>query len=433
MMTDDQRADAMSCAGHPFLRTPHLDRLAREGMRFTNMFVTNSLCAPSRATLLTGLYAHAHGVIDNKQRTIPREIPLVSDLLRAAGYQVAFCGKSHVGGHLRDRTWDYYFGYTGQGDYLKPVIAEGTDGQDRPYTGYMDDVVTDHAIAWLRQPRQQPFCLFLWFKAPHRSWQRARRHHDLFADVQVPKPPSYDHDLLGYPGKPRAFVEADNKIGDFADVRSLDFVKDYCATLTAVDENVGRVLHTLEELNMLDQTAVLFTSDNGFFLGEWRLFDKRLMHEPSIRVPLLVRYPPLVPAGSQCQEMVLNVDLAPTLLELAGVDVPAHMHGRSTVPLLAGKDVSWREEWLYEYYEFPGPHSVRPHRGVRTRRYKLIHYYQPPEELELYDLEQDPEEQHNLAGDPAHADLVQQLLQRIGALREAVQGKKLSEPPQAQP
>ncbi len=416
LMTDDQRADAMSCAGHPFLRTPHLDRLAREGMRFTNMFVTNSLCAPSRATLLTGLYSHAHGVIDNKQRTIPRDIPLVSDLLRAAGYQVAFCGKSHVGGHLRDRKWDYYFGYQGQGDYLKPVIAEGTDGQDRPYQGYMDDVVTDHAIAWLRKPREQPFCLFLWFKAPHRSWQRARRHHDLFAGVQVPKPASYDDDLRGYPGKPRAFVEADNKIGDFVDVRSLDFVKDYCATITAVDENVGRVLAALEELRILDQTAVLFTSDNGFFLGEWRLFDKRLMHEPSIRVPLLVRYPPLVAGGSECQEMVLNVDLAPTLLHLAGVEIPGHMHGRSVVPLLAGEQVAWRDDWLYEYYEFPGPHSVRPHRGVRTRRYKLIHYYEPPEELELYDLEQDPGEQHNLAADPAHAELVRQLLKRIDEL-----------------
>lgn len=252
LMTDDQRADAMSCAGHPFLRTPNLDRLAREGMRFTNMFVTNSLCAPSRATLLTGLYSHAHGVIDNNQRTIPRNIPLVSDLLRAAGYQVAFCGKSHLGGHLRDRVWDYYFGYKGQGDYLKPFIAEGTDGQDRPYAGYIDDVITDHAIAWLRKPREQPFCLFLWFKAPHRSWQRARRHHDLFASVEVPKPANYDDDLRGYPGKPRAFVQADNKIGDFADVRSLDFVKDYCATITAVDENVGRLLAALEELKILD-------------------------------------------------------------------------------------------------------------------------------------------------------------------------------------
>lgn len=161
---------------------------------------------------------------------------------------------------------------------------------------------------------------------------------------------------------------------------------------------------------------MLFTSDNGFFLGEWRLFDKRLMHEPSIRVPLLVRYPPLVVGGSKCQEMVLNVDLAPTLLHLAGVEIPEHMHGRSVVPLLAGEQVVWRDDWLYEYYEFPGPHSVRPHRGVRTRRYKLIHYYESPEELELYDLEQDPGEEHNLAGDPAHAELVRKLLKRIDEL-----------------
>jgi arylsulfatase A-like enzyme len=417
VMTDDQRADALSCAGNTILQTPHLDRLAAEGMRFTNMFVTNSLCAPSRATLLTGLYSHAHGVIDNKNRALPADRPLLSDLLREAGYEVAFCGKSHVAGALRDRKWDYYFGYQGQGEYLKPVIAEGTDGPDRPYEGYMDDVVTDHALAWLRQPHERPFCLLLWFKSPHRSWLRARRHHDLFRDAAIPIPDTYDDDLTGYPGKPRAFAEADNKIGTDNDVRSLDFVKDYYATLSAVDENVGRVLDTLEQTGALDRTAVLFTSDNGFFHGEWRLFDKRLMHEPSIRVPLLVRYPPLVEAGGTCDAMVLNVDLAPTVLDLAGLDVPETMHGRSAVPLLRGESPPWRNDWLYEYYEYPGPHSVRKHRGIRTERYKLIHYYEEPQEYELYDLGADPGERRNLYGEPAQAALVERLLQRIEALR----------------
>ncbi len=398
LMTDDQRWDAMSCAGNSILKTPNMDRLATEGIRFRNMFVTNSLCAPSRATLLTGMYSHAHGVIDNKGRHLRAEQPILSDLLREGGYEVAFCGKSHVAGALRDRHWDYYFGYKGQGNYLKPVIAEGVDGKDRLYPGYMDDVVTGKAVEFLRRTHERPFCLFLWFKAPHRSWMRARRHHDLFKHVAIPKPATYDDDLRGFPGKPRAFVEATNKIGEFTDVRTLDgFVKDYYATLVAVDENLGRVLQALEETKQLEQTAIFYTSDNGFFHGEWRAFDKRLMHEPSIRVPLLVRYPPLVKPGSVADPMVLNIDLAPTVLDLAGLEVPSWMHGRSIVPLLRGElPADWRKDWLYEYFEYPGAHMVRKNRGIRTERYKLIHYFEPPEEFELYDLKNDPGETNNL-------------------------------------
>ena len=418
-MTDDQRADAMSCAGNPILKTPNIDRLAREGMRFTNMFVTNALCAPSRATLLTGQYAHTHGVLDNNNRQLKPDQPILADLLRAAGYEVAFCGKSHMAGALRERTWDCYFGYRGQGSYLKPVIAEGTDGKDRPYQGWMDDIVTDKAVAWLKRKRDKPFCLFLWFKAPHRSWERAPRHKDLFADVTIPKPDTYDLRAKGAPGKPKAFVTADNKIGDFKDVPSLDrFVKDYYATLVGVDENVGRVLDALKEIGQVDDTAVLYTSDNGFFLGEWQAFDKRFMHEPSIRVPLLVRYPALVKPGSTCDKMVLNIDLAPTVLDLAGLPTPKWMHGRSALPLLKGASPQWRTDWLYEYFEFPGPHSVRKHRGIRTERYKLIHYYEEPEEFELYDLAKDPGERNNLYGQPGTKDLTQQLMKRLAELRK---------------
>lgn len=418
MMTDDQRYDSMSCAGNEILQTPNMDRLADGGMRFVNMFVTNSLCAPSRATLLTGLYSHAHGVIDNKGQRIAADQPILSDLLREGGYEVAFCGKSHVAGALRDRQWDYYFGFKGQGRYLEPIIADGVDGEDRPYEGYMDDVVTDHALAWLQRDHERPFCLFLWFKAPHRSWIRARRHHDLFRGDTITKPSTYDDDLAGFPGKPRAFAEADNRIGTFDDVRSLEgFVKDYYATLVAVDENVGRVLDTLKEAGHWDDTCILYTSDNGFFHGEWRAFDKRLMHEPSIRVPLLLHYPQRVPRGFLCDQMVLNVDIAPTVLDLAGLEVPDWMHGRSVVPLVEARSVDWRTDWLYEYYEFPGPHSVRKHRGVRSERYKYIHYYEEPEEFELYDLTTDPEERDNLYGRPEHAALTEELRQRLIALR----------------
>jgi arylsulfatase A-like enzyme len=427
MMTDDQRWDALSCEGNKILQTPNMDRIASEGIRFRNMFVTNSLCSPSRATFLTGLYSHTHGVIDNRAKKLKGDQPILSDLLREVGYQVAFCGKSHIGGFLRDRTWDYYFGYKGQGRYLNPKIAEGTDGEDVEHPGYMDDVVTTKAIDWLKSKKDdRPFCLFLWFKAPHRPWIRARRHLDLYRDVAIPKPDTFDDDLKGYPGKPRAFAVADNKIGDFGDVRTLDgFVKDYYASIYAVDENIGRVFETLKQTGELDDTVMLHTGDNGFFLGEWRAFDKRLIHEPSIRVPLLIRYPKLIKPGSLSDKMVLNIDLAPTILDLAGAKVPRWMHGRSAVPLLKGEEDGWRKDWLYEYFEYPGAHSVRRHYGVRTDRYKYIHYpaykdkeRDEPEEFELYDLQKDPGEKNNLHGRPGYEEIAKKLKARLVELRK---------------
>lgn len=427
MMTDDQRFDAMSSAGNRLLQTPNMDRISAEGFHFRNMFVTNSLCAPSRCTLLTGKYSHAHGVKDNRDLDLATSQPIFPELLKKAGYQIAFCGKSHVKNALRDRDWDYYFGYRGQGDYLKPKIAEGTKGEEKNYTGWMDDVVTDHAVTWLKEKRDQPFCLFLFFKAPHRPWTRAPRHKDLFANATIAKPDTWDLRDQGSPGKSRAFHNADNRVGTFDDVKSLEtYVKDYSACITGVDENIGKVLAALSETGQLDQTAVFFTADNGFFQGEWQAFDKRLMHEPSLRVPLLVRYPKLIKAGSTTDKMALNVDIAPTVLELAGVPVPTSMHGRSLVPLLEGNDVPWRQEFLYEYFDYPAVHSVRKHRGVRTERYKLIHFYpdasysgpaENAEEFELYDLEKDPGERTNLYGREEVKDLTEKLRARLEELR----------------
>jgi arylsulfatase A-like enzyme len=279
----------------------------------------------------------------------------------------------------------------------------------------MDDVVTGKAVEWLSRKHDKPFCLFLWFKAPHRPWQRAPRHQELFKDVTIPEPITWGDDLKG---KPKAFVEADNRIGNFTDVRSLDsFLKDYYSTLTAVDENVGRVFKALERTRALDNTVIMYTSDNGFFAGEWRMFDKRLMHEPSIKVPMLIRCPRLVKAGSISDRMVLNIDIAPTVLELAGVAVPKWMHGRSMVQLMKGRSSGWRKDWLYEYFEYPAEHNVRKHRGVRTEQYKLIHYYEAPEEFELYDLRKDPQERENLYGNPRYAQLARRLLGRIEELR----------------
>ncbi len=351
MMTDDQRWDAMSCAGNKFLKTPNMDRIAAGGARCQNMFVTHALCSPSRASLLTGVYSHTHGVIDNtpKQKPVPASIPFVSDHLRKAGYDVAFVGKAHNKGAFRDRDWDHYFGFLDQGRYVNPLIADGTTGNDVEHKGWMDDILTDDAVKWLGQKRDKPFCLFLFFKAPHRSWTRAPRHKDLFNDVAIPKPAGWTSDRNAKPG---AFAHADNKIGDFDDVKTYEgFIKDYYAVLTGVDENVGRVLDTLKAAGTLDDTAVMFTSDNGFFAGEWQAFDKRFMHEPSIRVPLLVRYPKLIKAGATPTEQVLNIDIAPTLMDLAGLPVPKEMHGKSLVPVLTGNATTWRKDWLYEYYD----------------------------------------------------------------------------------
>jgi arylsulfatase A-like enzyme len=428
------RYDEFSFMGNSILQTPNQDRIAREGMVFRNAFVTNALCLPSRASILTGLYSHTIGAIDNRNRPIPENIPIVSQFLREAGYEVAFCGKSHVKGALHDRYWDYFFGFNGQvQDYYHPVLTEGVAGkfsEPKTYDGYTDDLVTDRALRWLEQKREKPFCLFLWFWAPHAPFYRPRRYLDLYNGVKVPKPATFDDDLKGYPGKPSAFVEADNKIGTTIlgkdDPRTLEeVVKDHYTGVVDNDDNVGRVLDVLEHSGQLDDTAILLSSDHGFFLGEWRFYDKRFMHEPSIRVPLMVRYPRMVKAGSICEQMALNVDLAPTMLELAGVKVPESMQGRSLVPLLKGESPdNWRKDWLYEYFEYPDAERVRPHRGVRTERYKLIHYHKLPqypkfpEEFELYDLQNDPGELDNLYGRPGYDSLTRLLMGRISELRK---------------
>ena len=281
MMTDDQRADYMSSSGHPFIKTPNMDRIGKEGAAFKNMFVTNSLCAPSRATLMSGLYSHANGVIDNMGTKLKADITWMPDVLRENGYEVGFVGKSHVPGHFRDRKWDYYFGFAGQGSYQNARIAEslpdGTIGPDKPYDGWMDDITTERAIAWMNRDRgTKPFALFLFFKAPHRQWNPPARYKTLYADAVIKKPALWDDTGAG---KPRAFLQAANMFGQYPDTKNYDeMIRDYCRCITGVDDNVGKVLKALENKQRLDDTAVMYTSDNGFFLGEWQRFDKRFMH-----------------------------------------------------------------------------------------------------------------------------------------------------------
>jgi arylsulfatase A-like enzyme len=417
---EGQRADCLSIAGHPLLKTPNHDRIGAEGVRFTNAFCTNALCAPARATVLTGLWSRTSGMLDNKliESPMPADIPIFTDLLHEAGYDVAMVGKAHVRNGVKERYWDYYFGFNAPNtNYYAPQFIEGRKGQmgaQKTYAGFADDIATDKALAWLAEDRgDKPFCLLLWFQTPHAPFYRERRHLDLYNGIPIPKPVTFDDDYKGYPGKPKAFVDADNKIGtiDTRDrVRSLEeLAKDYYAGLVAVDDDIGRVFKYLESKNQMDSTAILQSSDHGYFLGEWRLFDKRLMHEPSIRVPMMLRYPARIQPGVVREEMVLDVDIAPTLMDLAGIKPPVAWQGTSLMPLTGTAKPKWRDEWLYDYYEYPGFENVMPHRGVRTTTHKLIDWYTTPGTFEMYDLVNDPLERNNLYGEPAHAAMQNKL------------------------
>ena len=421
------RWDELSSTGNKLIRTPNMDRIGREGCTFRNAFVVNALCLPSRATMLTGMYSHSTGAVSNVQGKIDPRFPLVSDLLQKAGYETAFLGKSHVEGALMDHYWDYYFGFVGQADYYRPQITEGIRGKYGPaklYEGeYVDSLLTQKAVEWLQQKRTRPFCIFLWFYAPHAPFYRPKDMVNDLNGVAIPVPPTFDEDRKGYPGKPRAVADADDKIGYSEvfsdDPRSLEeLVKDHYVGVEDNDRNVGAVLAELERQNMLGDTAILLSSDHGFFLGEHHLYDKRLMYEPSIRVPMMLRWPGNIKPETTSDEMVLNLDMAPTLLDLAGVPVPGEMQGKSMLALAEGKPgITWRKDWLYEYYEYPGFENVRPCRGVRTERYKLIHFFLPPEEFELYDLQNDPDETNNLYGKPGYEELTEHLKKRIAELR----------------
>ncbi len=435
VMTDDQRKDTLSAYGNTILRTPNMDRIANGGIRFEEAFVTNSLCAPSRASVLTGLYSHAHGVVTNGDGPqfyngpgLRPDQPTWVDLLHEAGYHTGLVGKWHL--KSQPRGFDEWVIFPWQGDYQDPeMVAKGVPLRMR---GHADDVVGDQALEFLRRrPIDRPFCLLYQFKSPHRTWKPAPRYAAAFEGVDIPVPRTFEDRLAGRPEAVRAAEMALADMPDYRDRvpaslppeerkrRNLELmVKDYYRVLLSVDENLGRVLDFLDEQKLTPNTLVVYTSDNGFFLGEHGLFDKRLMYEPSIRVPLAIRYPARFAAATVDRtHMVLNVDVMPTILQLAGIPVPPNLHGRSAVPLLEGADVPWRDDFLYEYYEYPAGHCVRKNRGVRTARWKLIQFFEQPEEWELYDLENDPDETRNLAGDARFASVMSTLRARLGELR----------------
>ena len=436
LFTEGQRADALGLKnGNPFAHTPNMDRIGKEGVSFENAFVTNALCAPSRTVALTGVYSHTSGILGNQVKDpLAKSVPIFTELLHDAGYQVAMVGKVHTPFGFRDRYWDYYCGFNAPAtNYYHPEFFEGRKGEMGPQQHvddiYADDFFTDRALAWLKEERgDQPFCLCLWHQTPHAPFYRPRKYLDLYNGEPVTKPATFDDDLKGYPGKPRCFAAAKNKIGTTTTsdtVRSLEeLVKDYYAGLRDVDDNIGRVFAYLESIGELENTIILLSSDHGYFLGEWRMFDKRFHHEPSSRVPMMIRYPKVFKQpGKTVRQMVLNLDIAPTLLELAGVPVPQHFQGRSFVQLANRGDNKWRKEWLYEYFEYPAGEAVHPHRMIRTATHKYAHYFADPQEFELYDLVHDPGERNNLAGMPEFASLQRELTARLEQARQATRDR----------
>jgi arylsulfatase A-like enzyme len=439
VMADDHRKDALSIYGNRILKTPNIDRIGNEGIRFDEAFVTNSLCGPSRASFLTGLYSHANGVISNasphfenqaglkpEQRTFVRH-------LHNAGYYTGVVGKWQV------RTWpddafDHWVVFPGHGEYIDPdMVARGTRVKMR---GHADDVVGDQALTFLDQrPRGRPFCLLLWFKSPHRAWRPSARYERAFDDIDIPLPRTFEDK---FEGRPDALRKATMAIADMPDFRDRGvspdlpveerkrlnlqmLVKNYYRVLLSIDDNVGRLLEYLDANSLSHNTLVIYSSDNGFFLGEHGLYDKRLMYEPSIRVPFLARWPARIPAGRIDRDhMVLNVDLAPTLLNAADIPMPSNWHGRSMLPLMTGGATSWRNAFLYEYFEYPAQHCVRKNRGVRTKQWKLIHFWEQPQEWELYDLQNDPDELCNLAGSQDHATVLSMMKERLQRVRDEV-------------
>lgn len=485
IMTDDHTAQMMSCYDTRYMETPNLDRIAADGVRFTNSFVANSLSGPSRACMLTGKHSCANRfydnttcVFDSTQQTFPK-------LLQKAGYQTAVIGKWHL--ESLPTGFDYWEIVPGQGDYYNPDFITMQDGTVHRH-GYITDIITDDAIDWMENGRdkKKPFCLLIHHKAIHRNWMADTTHLSLYEDRTFPVPetfyddyagrtaaaaqemsiakdmdPIYDLKMLA-PGKDsrlrhtyetmlsrmdkeqRAawdrfynpiiedFIKKNPKGKELAEWKFQRYMRDYMKTVKSLDENVGRVLDYLEQEGLLENTLVVYTSDQGFYMGEHGWFDKRFMYEESMRTPLIMRLPDrfvrengLEADGANdgkprdIPELVQNIDYAPTFLELAGAEIPDDIQGVSLVPLLKGEHPdTWRDALYYHFYEYPAEHMVKRHYGIRTDRYKLIHFYNDINEWELFDLRSDPQELHNLYGQKGYETVTKDLKSRLLDLQE---------------
>jgi len=479
IFSDDHGYQAISAYGGRLAEhapTPHIDRIAREGIRFDKCYVTNSICAPSRATILTGKHSHLNGItvnevisdgvtvneaeFDGSQTTFPK-------LLRESGYETAIIGKWHL--YSEPTGFDYWEVLPGQGDYYNPDFK--TRRGLKQETGYVTDIITDKALNWIQEGREgnKPFMMMLQHKAPHREWDPGPKHLDLFKDVEFPEPDNLfdDYENRGSAAKNQdmtidktmslgsdlkvwgkgdegwrstlyarmndqqqeAWDKAYNPVNKDFKKRKLKgkalvqwkyqrYLQDYLRCIRSVDENVGRVLEYLDDSGLAENTVVVYSSDQGFFLGEHGWFDKRFMYEESYRTPLVIRWPDKIQPGRVNSDLVSNLDFAQTFLDIAGVDQPSDMQGKGLVPILLGKTPGdWRKSLYYHYYEYPGYHSVRRHEGVSTARYKLLFFYDL-DEWELYDFQTDPTEMTNQYDNPQYANIVIELKNELEKLRK---------------
>ena len=468
IMSDDHGYQAVSAYGSGLNSTPNIDRIAKEGAIFTRAYVTNSICAPSRAVMLTGKYSHLNGKVDNvggfnwEQMIFPK-------LLQQNGYQTALIGKIHLDG--LPQGFDYSNVLPGQGEYYNPEFIE--NGVRKQVHGYVTTLTTQYALDWLDKKRDKtkPFCLLYHQKAPHRNWLPEEKYLNLFEDRDIPFPDNFFDDFSGrgtaaqtqemsivkdmmwghdmkfendpYNGEPTNLAPAiermdeqqrkawraayDPKNEEFkkrmpqgkelAKWKYQRYIRDYLKCIQSVDDGVGEVLDYLDKNGLTENTIVVYTSDQGFYLGEHGWFDKRFMYEESFRTPLLMRYPKEIKPGTVVKQMVLNLDFAPTFLNYAGIAPQNEMQGESFRKIVAGNPVKWRDAIYYHYFEYPGVHAVKRHYGVKTDRYKLIHFYFDIDEWELYDLEKDPHEMKNVYTDPAYLRIRGDLHKKLDALR----------------
>jgi arylsulfatase A-like enzyme len=455
IMSDDHASHAMSCYGSRINQTPHIDRIANEGMRFDNCFCTNSICAPSRAVILTGLYNHLSGVqtlnepFDSRQQTFAK-------LLQQNGYQTAMVGKWHLGhGGISDPTgFDYWNVLIGQGFYHNPVMLEM--GEKKQFEGYATDLITDFSLEWIKnRDESKPFMLMCHHKAPHRPWEPDEKHQHMYEDIEIPEPETFydnyenrseaarmatmriDRDMneTDLKGKaPEGLSELENKKWNYQ-----RYIKDYLRCVASVDDNVGRLLDYLDESGLAENTIVIYTSDQGFYLGDHGWYDKRFMYEESLRMPFVIRYPREIKPSSVNTDIILNLDFAPTFLDYAGVPIPNNMQGESLRPLLNGETPqSWRTSMYYRYWmHCDSFHNVYSHYGIRTHRYKLIYYYGKTyglkgssehditPEWELFDLEKDPYEMKNAYHEAAYKEIVADLTKELEALQAKYQDDKV--------
>jgi arylsulfatase A-like enzyme len=467
IMSDDHAYQAISAYGYGLNETPNIDRLAEEGAIFTRACVTNSICAPSRAVLLTGKHSFINGKVDNVQ-PFDWDQDNFPKLLQASGYQTAMIGKIHLDGIPQG--FDFSMVLPGQGSYYNPDFL--INGEMVRKEGYCTDIITETTLDWLKNKRDpnKPFCVLYHQKAPHRNWKPAPEYVHLYDDITFDPPLNYfdDYSNRGTAAKEqemqiavharwghdfKMIVDPNGNSTGFA--RELErfnedqlenwlaayspkndamkaqnlsekevalwkfnrYIKDYLRCIKSVDDGVGEVLDYLEESGLAENTIVVYTSDQGFYLGEHGWFDKRFMYEESFRTPLLVRYPKEIEPGTEISKLVQNLDFAPTLLDYAGVEIPEEMQGVSFRKLASGETDEWRDAVYYTYYEYPSVHMVKRHYGVATERYKLMHFYYDIDEWEMYDLETDQNEMNNIYGDPEYADVQQMLHDKLTELR----------------